>query len=169
MKHYRLLLCIIVPVITFAQVSVAETIEWTSSAVACIPSANTVKTKRYETSEGRVKFKEGTFGSISFICPISHPLKNGEYILKAYTSYSGGKGETLIALKQCSKKDHSISDILNAIALTAEPGTIYRTQSSTLQQITFNNKEFYYWVEIAIHQHDKDGEQTVSGVELIRQ
>ncbi|MCI5123610.1 MAG: hypothetical protein D3925_03820 [Candidatus Electrothrix sp. AR5] len=109
------------------------------------------------------------FGSITFICPVSQPLKKGSYILKAHTSYTIGKSQASIILKKSKKDDYSIYTVLDAIIHLPEPGSKYRTQYSGPQRIEFKFKEFYYWVELTINKDEAIGDQAIYGVELIRE
>ena len=159
-----LTICIVKP-------SFAETVEWSSAAMACIPTANTVAEGRYVTSAGRVKFKNNKFGLISFICPVSKQLRDGAYILKAHQTI--GRSVTAIVLRQSIKDSDSVSNILDANIYKVVTGSKYsiKWSGNPLKKLKFNNKKYYYWVQITIKKRSNIGtdETAIHGVELIRQ
>lgn len=157
-------------VLTFSTTipALAETVEWSSAAMACTPTSSTVAEGRYVTTAGRVKFKEGQVGTISFVCPVSGELRNGSYILKAHTT-SGGPGKTFVNLRRSKKDSFSVTTILDADIYIAIPNNKHESQKSGRGQVVFNTKEFYYWVQLTVKKSDASGELAIHGVELLKQ
>jgi len=172
MRHSRLFFLLIL-LLSTATPSFAETVEWSSVAMACVPTASTLAEGRYVTTAGRVKFKKGKLGSISFICPISNKLRSGSYILKGYTTHSSDvartDGQARITLRKSKKDAYLISNVLGSDVFRLILGTKYRTQESFPKQLTFDTNSFYYWVQLTLERNGVRGEAAIHGVELIRQ
>lgn len=168
MWHSKLF-CIWVLTFFVISSSFAETVEWSSVAMACVPISNTVEEGKYVTTAGRVKFKDRKSGLISFICPVTQELRSGEYTLKGHTT---GFGLPTIVLRQSEKDNYSVINMLNADIYFGVPGNKYGTQhSGTHKQLNFDSKRFYYWVQITIKKSnnaDTGVPTAIHGVELIR-
>ena len=169
MRHANLVLPLI---LAFGIVtpSFAETVEWSSAAMACTPTASTVEQSRYVTTAGRVKFKDDKYGLISFICPVSKQLRNGEYVLRSHLT--NGRSIISIVLRQSTKDGYSVANILDADIFFTQGGSKYSIQHSgnPLKTLSFDNKKYYYWVQITIKKSKNIGADTqaIHGVELIR-
>lgn len=169
MRHSKLFYLLIILLSTTAA-AIADTVEWSSAAMACTPTSRTVAEGKYVTTAGRVKFRKGKTGSISFVCPITQKLKRGSYILKGHTTYAGGgNGQTLIALRRSKKDGYGVTNVVNADIYFAAPPNKHRSQSGGNKNLVFDTAKFYYWVQLTIKKSDSNGERAIHGVELIRQ
>lgn len=167
--HYSKLVFLLILAFSLASPSFAGTVEWSSAAMACTPTSSTVAEGRYVTTAGRVKFKKGKFGLISFICPVTRKLKKGSYILKSHTTLTGSRGQTSITLRKSKKDSNSISNILTANISLAKTANKHQSQKSGPKKLIFDTNKFYYWVQLTIKKSNARGERAIHGVELIRQ
>jgi len=57
---------------------------WSVAAMTMVPTAQTIRDGKYETTAGGVKFRVGESGSISFVSPITRSLRAGRYVLNVH-------------------------------------------------------------------------------------
>lgn len=157
----------------FASLSIpafADTIEWQSTAMACVPTGGTVEQKRYVTTAGRVKFKPGKAGIIRFICPVSRPLPSGEYALRGRikSPIPDLFGISLL-LRKANNSSGNVSTVLSAKRVRTGNVSGFRTATSDSKVINFDFDRDTYWVVISYRRDNAQGETlSVLSVQLIR-
>ncbi|MEN8259987.1 MAG: hypothetical protein ABFS02_05275 [Pseudomonadota bacterium] len=146
----------------------ADTIEWQSAAMACVPSGTTVQQEKYVTTGGRVKFKPGQFGIIRFICPVSGPLPSGEYALRGRikTPIASRFGISL-KLRKANNSSGNVNTVLSVNQVQTANVSGSRVADSGIRSIDFNFERNTYWVDIT---YDNTRGETLSilSVQLIR-
>lgn len=148
----------------------AETTEWSVVAMNCTPSHSTVQQNRYITTAGRVKFKPGATGLISFICPLTSQLPTGKYKLKAFQSV--GTGTAGVELRRAHVRSGAVSTMLaGAIFLKVPSDEMGVLHSGNPQNtINFDLENFVYWVQITIRTNNPSAQSpSVLGAALSRQ
>jgi hypothetical protein len=149
----------------------ADTIEWQSTAMTCVPTSTTIEQNKYVTTAGRIKFKPGESGLISFLCPVSKPMPTGDYTLR-------GKIKTPIpdlfgidiALRRANNVSGAVETVLSVNSV--QSGNItegFRSADSSSKKITFDFEKFTYWVQISYKRDDSNSNSlAVLSVRLIR-
>ena len=148
-----------------------STKEWSMIAMACTPTHTTAEQRRYVTTGGKIKFKDGASGTISFICPISETLKNGSYHVQghfAWPSSKFGKGNSL-QLRTMDKRTGAVSTVLNATTAIDGRNTKWGTLLSKNKLVGFGNEHQDYWVQFSLSRPTGKGESpSFSSVSLIK-
>ncbi len=150
--------------------ALADTIEWQSTAMACVPTGGTVEQNKYVTTAGRVKFKPGQSGSISFICPVSRPLPSGEYVLRGRikTPIPDRFGISL-SLRKANNSSGNVSTVLSVNSVQTGNVSGFRFASSAHKAIDFDFGRDTYWVQISYRRDNAQGETlSILSVQLIR-
>lgn len=152
--------------------SAATNKAWSSTAMGCTPTHSTAEQQRYVTTGGKVKFKDGASGSISFVCPITETLRNGEYYVEGnFTnpSFMFGKGNSL-QLRTMNTHTGAVSTVLNARTAIDGRGTKWGRVMSTSKLIGFENDRHVYWVQFSISRPTGEGESpSFSAVSVMKQ
>lgn len=101
----------------YANAAYAQTVVWSSPAMACTPTATTLAERKYVTTGGKVKFKDNASGQISFVCPISRALPGGQYSVQgAFTRPSTMYGDgNALQLRRTNKKTGAVETVLSAV------------------------------------------------------
>ncbi len=149
----------------------ADTVEWQSTAMTCVPTSQTIEENKYVTTAGRIKFKTGKFGLISFLCPVSKPMPAGKYTLR-------GKIKTpapdlfgiAIQLRRAHNVTGDVATVLNVSGV--QQGNItknFRSTDSARKQVKFDFIEYTYWVQISYKRNSANSDSlSVLSVQLLR-
>lgn len=141
---------------------------WSTPAMACVPTATTAAEAKYVTTGGRIKFKDGHSGTLSFVCPVSVPIPGGTYVLEGRanlpTPDTTGVG---FALRQAFYTSGEVTTLLETDGVKASP-----TSSAPAFRVIVNVVPRYlglspnngYWVLIT---HQRPGVSILS-VHLVR-
>jgi len=132
---------------------------WQHTAMACVPTANTIEQRKYVTTGGKVKFKSNKIGKIVFICPITTSLPNESYKILANFNYEVpiNKGKLIVQLRRSHNETGNVDTILENThinQLYPNLSEIYRETYSDLKQINFNFFKYTYWVQLNIKRTD---------------
>ena len=150
--------------------ALADTIEWQSTAMACVPSGSTVEQNKYVTTAGRVKFKPGQSGKITFICPVSRPLPSGEYVLRGRikTPIPDRFGISL-QLRKANNSSGNVNTVLSVNMVQTGNVSGFRFADSILKAVDFDFDRDTYWVQISYSRDSAQGETlSILSVQLIR-
>ena len=160
----------------FSQTTFARERMWSSAAMACAPTAQTIAEKKYVTTAGRVKFKEGYTGTISFICPVTRTLKKGNYNLIMVAKLNGGSSVPTARLVEQQGSIYKIKNLLVAGNLipsgfpSGHPSAGYDAYWSDVEEINIDiDSNNYYWVQLTINKSASAGSgHAIEGVKLVR-
>lgn len=157
---------------TWTSPALAEKIVWQTTAMSCTPTSTTASEKKYVTTAGRVKFRDGQSGRISFTCPVSLPSGVGTYYIQgAFTSpsFQYGKGNS-VQLRHAHKRTGAVSTILSAtIRMENQPKTKFGTVTSGPKKYSVNKKDYVHWVSFSLSRPTGNGvSPAFLGVEIIR-
>ncbi len=162
---------LILMIILFSQSVLAYERMWSSAAMACVPTAQTIAENKYVTTAGRVKFKEGYTGTISFICPVTRSLKKGKYNLIMVAKLNGGSSVPSARLVEQKGSTYQIKNLLVSDQLIPSGlSTGYDAYWSDQKEINIDiNGYNYYWVQLSIKKITEAGSgHAIEGVKLIR-
>ena len=73
----------------------ANKVVWTFNAMACIPAGAPIARDLYDSLAGGVRFREGKFGNIALICPISDDL-GGTALLSLHLTYRDSGSQVIL-------------------------------------------------------------------------
>ena len=166
MVQYALAFCLCA---SFSAPALADTIEWQSTAMACVPTATTVEQNKYVTTAGRVKFKPGQSGKITFICPVSRPLPSGEYVLRGrIKTPSPDRFGMSMSLRKANNSSGNVTTVLSVNMVQTGSVSGFRTASSILKAVDFDFDRDTYWVQISHKRDNAPGTLSILSVQLIR-
>ncbi|WP_395376022.1 hypothetical protein [Marinicella sp. W31] len=148
----------------------ADTVEWSTTAMTCAPSANTVSENKYITTAGVVKFKPNAFGRIDFLCAVSRPLPSGTYFLSSHIEANSANSFGLqLQLRRRHKTNGNIQNIVSAAAVSTLNNSLRRFSSQFPVNIDFDFNTYTYWVQIIMKKEDAAGfAPPILNAELIR-
>ena len=151
----------------------AETVEWQSTAMACIPTSTTAEQNRYITTAGRVKFKPGKSGLIAFMCPVSRPLPTGKYKIRGRIKTESKTPLNLndigISLRSAHNVTGAVKTVLRANNVENANGNKFRFDDSLTKKIKFDFRNFTYWVSLSYRRKTGNSrELSILSVQLIR-
>jgi hypothetical protein len=149
---------------------------WSSAAMACVPTAQTIAENKYVTTAGRVKFKDGYTGTISFVCPLTRSLKKGKYNLIMVAKLNGGSSVPSARLVEQRGSKYQITNLLVADNLipsgfpSGHPSAGYDAYWSDKKEINIDIDGYnYYWVQLTINKQNEAGAgHAIEGVKLVR-
>lgn len=150
-----------------------DEVVWSQVAMTMVPTSQTAQENKYITTGGRIKFKEGEFGMISFLAPITTSFPEDKYTLaaKLMRTQKHLLGTT-VQLRKANKITGHVETILECVTIpsAAIQNNIMRTTSLT-KEFKIDTKKFFYWVQVT----DKNSQpasprivDAVLGVSLIR-
>jgi hypothetical protein len=141
---------------------------WSSAAMACIPTGGTAEQAKYITTAGGVKFKDGESGSISFVCPISTPLPDGEYRVSGYASVSFPSDNGIkFLLRRAHKATGTVTTLIASNYVrwnTLSSRRFWYVENTTPVAVNFDFSTYVYWVQMT----DQIPGVSLLGVELRR-
>jgi hypothetical protein len=128
----------------------ALNVVWSTPAMGMVPAARTVREQKYVTTAGRVKFDIGQSGTITFIAPVTAPLPEAEYVLRAELERtSPDLFGTEIKLRRARRGTGAVSTVLTCVGVQAGPVTNnVRFSDSEGKRFAVDLGEYYYWVQI---------------------
>jgi len=133
----------------------ADTVEWSTTAMTCTPSASTASEDKYVTTAGVVKFKPNTFGQIVFLCSISRPLPSGLYFLSSNIEANSVRARGLeLKLRSRHKTNGGIRNIISASAVSTSNNPLRRFSSQFPVSVDFDFSTHTYWVQITMKRPD---------------
>ena len=163
--------CTALLLLALATPALAETTVWSAVAMACTPTHTTAAQNRYVTTGGRVKFKPGATGVISFICPVTTKLPSGRYKIKGFYS-QGGITEHHVQLRRAHVRTGAVSTLLSGDISAVSPSEKIAVRHSGNPQgkISFDLQNFVYWVQITLKTSDASAQSSSAlGAALARQ
>ncbi len=148
-------------------------IVWSTPAMCMVPTADTVKENKYVTTAGRIKFKVGESGRITFVAPVQIPLPEGRYILRAQLERRiPDLFGTTIELRRARRGNGAVETVLSCVGVQAGPvQNNIRVSDSPAKNMKIDLNEFFYWVQVTdVNQTPAtpDSVDAVLGVGLIR-
>ena len=149
MRHSFLAISALAISLIAPNVVLADTVEWSATAMTCTPSARTVAENNYVTTAGVVKFKPAASGRIDFLCTVSHPLPDGTYFLSGrIEATSPNHTGVEMQLRRRHKSNGQISNIISAATVSTANTPLRRFSSQFPTEIDFDFSTFAYWVQI---------------------
>lgn len=141
---------------------------WSTPAMACIPTATTAAEAKYVTTAGRIKFKDGHSGTLSFLCPVTVPLPNGTYVLAARANPPSADQTGLgFALRQADLDSGVVSTPIetDTIEASTQSASAFRLIVNAVPgSVSFHTGNNIYWVQIT---HKRPG-VSILAVYLVR-
>jgi hypothetical protein len=127
-----------------------DTIVWSTPAMCMIPTADTVRDNKYITTAGRIKFRVGQAGRITFVAPIQTPLPEGEYFLRAHLERRiPDLFGTEIALRRARRGDGAVTTVLECVGVQGgSDEDNVRFSDSEGKQLEVDLDASYYWVQV---------------------
>ena len=150
-----------------------DTTVWSTPAMCMVPAAETVRENKYVTTAGRVKFKVGESGKITFLAPVSVSLPQGNYALRAHLERTvPDLFGTTIQLRRAHRVSGAVETVLSCVGV--QSGSVQnniRFSDSPLKSMKVDLDEHYYWVQVTDVNQTPATTETVDavvGVGLIR-
>jgi len=150
-----------------------DTIVWSMPAMCMVPTASTAQENKYVTSGGRIKFKVGESGKITFVAPVQIPLPEGKYALRAHLERKvPDLFGTTIQLRRARRVGGAVNTVLSCAGV--QSGSVQnniRFSDSPTKSMKLDLDEFYYWVQVTDVNRTpaaRDSVDAVLGVGLIR-
>jgi hypothetical protein len=135
---------------TFAR----ENMYWSINPMSCTPISDTLREQKYITTGGRVKFKDGVIGLISFICPIPPFNTNAGIDLVALSmDYYQDSFEGIISAKvrRANLKTGAVQDVVRVQSSRGgSPSSFHRVVNHSSTIIDLN--DYTYWVQFTLKQ-----------------
>lgn len=126
-----------------------STIVWATPAMCMVPTAETARENKYVTTGGRVKFKVGESGMISFVAPIHISLPEGRYALRAHIERTvPDLFGTTIQLRRARRAGGGVETILSCSKVQTGTAIVVRHADSDPKMMKVDLDEFYYWVQV---------------------
>jgi hypothetical protein len=138
-----------------------------------VPTSETAQENKYLTTAGRIKFKLGASGKITFVAPVQIPLPEGTYALRAQLERKDPDlFGTTIQLRRARSFDGAVDTLLSCVGVQA--GSVennVRFSDSPVKSMKVDLDKFYYWVQVSNANNipaTSDTVDAVLGVGLIR-
>jgi len=151
----------------------ADQVVWSTPAMGMVPTSSTVRGDKYVTTAGRVKFDVGQTGQITFIAPVTTPLPEGEYALRAHVERTiPDLFGTKISLRRAARVGGAVSTVLTCVGV--QRGTVsnnVRFTDSPIKRFAVDLDKHYYWVQVDDFEQSPVTAKTVKatvGVSLVR-
>ena len=124
---------------------------WHANAMSCVPTPSTIKEEKYIKSGGRVKFKSGESGLISFTCPFTLPDSSGKYFLSlnVRSAHRGDNNSFKAKLRKAPFSNGAVETILSITNNTSNKPMMFKSMGSRAKKITFDSRKNSYWVQIS--------------------
>ena len=150
-----------------------DTTVWSTPAMGMVPTSETVRENKYITTAGRVKFKVGEAGKITFIAPVTVSLPSGEYALRAQLERTvPDLLGTEIQLRRARRGDGAVETILACVGVQGGPVTNnVRSTSSPIKTLAVDLSQHFYWVQVTDVNNNPATPESVDaviGVEIVR-
>jgi hypothetical protein len=152
-----------------------DTTVWSTPAMGMVPTAETVREDKYVTTAGRVKFKVGQAGKITFVAAIPFPLPKGQYVLRAHLERKvPDLFGTEILLRRARHAGGNVETLLKCVGVQGaigDPQNNVRFSDSESKSLEVDLNEHYYWVQVTdvnATVATVDSVDAVVGVGLIR-
>jgi hypothetical protein len=150
-----------------------DTVVWSTPAMCMVPTARTAEENKYVTTAGRIKFKVGESGKITFLAPVQVPLPEGRYTLRAHLERrTPDLFGTTIQLRRARRAGGAVETVLSCAGV--QGGSVQnnvRFSDSPTKSLKVDLDEFYYWVQVTDVNESpatSDSVDAVLGVGLIR-
>jgi hypothetical protein len=154
--------------------ALADAVEW-QAAMSCVPSHTTVQEQKYVTTAGGIKFKPNLSGSIVFICPVTHSMPAGDYVLRGFIrSPIADRFGIDIALRTRNFSSGATKTIMSVVGVQSDSvgggGQVaFRFTDSGLTPVDFDFAKNTYWVQISFNSQTASADTlSVLAAQLIR-
>jgi hypothetical protein len=128
----------------------AQGIVWSTAAMACVPTGGTAEQAKYITTAGGVKFKDGASGAISFVCPVSGPLQDGDYNVAGLVdvTFPSDYGVKFL-LRRAHKTTGAVTTLIesNAVRWPSDRRFKYVERDNEVA-VNFDFDTYIYWVQL---------------------
>ena len=134
------------------QKSKKSSVVWQSTAMSCVPSSTSIEEAKYITTAGRVKRKNGQYGAIALICPVSTPLKTGYYNIRGMFKSVTANKYASFQLRKAHNVTGAVSTVLNANYIQRKANkNHFRSLTSAKKYVNFDFWNYTYWVQITAY------------------
>jgi|ERR1700691_681555 hypothetical protein len=153
-------------------------VQWSIVPSGMVPSAQTVREAKFETTAGVVKFAVGQSGSIVFVAPITTSLPAGRYVLRVVlerddpTEPNQEPGLLGTNLQLWRRNLNELGDTRHVLKLDQSVGApvlggqgIYVADSDADNfPDGFNVDAFFYWIQVEMRQQSPATDTTRNSV-----